>query len=60
MKESKEFWDIDVAKSALMLLDNYELLEKIFQNAPFGAAKVLSLSDTQSSGNPSNQSKPII
>jgi transcriptional regulator of heat shock response len=34
--ENKEFWDIDVAKSALTLLDNYPLLEKIFQNAPYG------------------------
>jgi len=34
--DNKEFWDIDVAKSALLLLDNYELLEKVFKSAPFG------------------------
>jgi heat-inducible transcriptional repressor len=34
--EHKEFWDIDVAKAALMLLDNYGLLERIFQSAPYG------------------------
>lgn len=30
--DEKEFWDIDVAKSALHLLDRYELLEKIFES----------------------------
>lgn len=34
--DNREFWDIDVAKSALLLLDNYELLDKVFQAAPFG------------------------
>lgn len=34
--DNKEFWDIEVAKSALLLLDNYELLEKLFQLAPYG------------------------
>ncbi len=34
--DNKEFWEIDVAKAALMLLDNYSLLEKIFQTARFG------------------------
>lgn len=34
--DSKEFWDIDVAKAALSLLDRYDLLEKVFQNAPYG------------------------
>lgn len=34
--ENKEFWDIDVAKAALSLLDNYEVLQKIFENAPYG------------------------
>jgi heat-inducible transcriptional repressor len=33
--EYKEFWDIDIAKSALMLLDHVELLDKIFQNSPY-------------------------
>jgi transcriptional regulator of heat shock response len=27
----REFWDIDIAKNALMLLDRYELLERIFE-----------------------------
>lgn len=34
--DNREFWDIDVAKSALMLLDNYELLDKVFQTTPIG------------------------
>lgn len=34
--DNREFWDIDVAKSALILLDNYELLDKIFQLSPYG------------------------
>ena len=34
--DNKEFWDIDVAKAALMLMDNYEILEKVLQNSPFG------------------------
>ena len=34
--DNKEFWNIDVAKSALLLLDNYELLSKVFQASPFG------------------------
>ncbi len=34
--DNKEFWNIEVAKSALLLLDNYELLEKLFQASPFG------------------------
>jgi transcriptional regulator of heat shock response len=34
--DNKEFWEIDVAKAALLLLDNYPLLEKIFQTARYG------------------------
>ena len=34
--DNKEFWEIDTAKAALMLLDDYVLLEKVFQNAPYG------------------------
>jgi len=34
--DHREFWNIDVAKAALVLLDNYELLDKVFQSAPFG------------------------
>ncbi len=29
--DEKEFWDIDVAKAALHVVDRYELLEKIFE-----------------------------
>jgi len=34
--DNQEFWDIDVAKAALSLIDSYEMLQKVFQNAPFG------------------------
>lgn len=34
--DHKEFWDIDVARTALNLLDRTELLEEIFNRAPFG------------------------
>lgn len=34
--DNKEFWEIDVAKAALTLLDNYPMLEKMFQRAQFG------------------------
>jgi len=34
--DNKEFWEIDVAKSALLLLDDYTLLEKIFNSRPHG------------------------
>lgn len=34
--ENKEFWDIDAAREAFMLLDRYELLEKVLQNSPYG------------------------
>ena len=34
--DNKEFWEIDTAKAALMLLDDHVLLDKIFQNAPYG------------------------
>lgn len=32
----KEFWDIEVAKAALYLLDRYEILDEIFKKAPYG------------------------
>ncbi|MFH1648404.1 MAG: hypothetical protein ABIA11_01565 [Patescibacteria group bacterium] len=32
--ENKEFYDIDVAKSALRALDSYDILEKIFSSVP--------------------------
>ncbi len=34
--DHKEFWDIDAARTALNLLDRYELLEEIFKRAPYG------------------------
>lgn len=33
--EYKEFWDIDIAKSVLKILDSYEILDRIFQSATF-------------------------
>ena len=32
--ENKEFYDIDVAKSALRTLDSYEILERVFDSIP--------------------------
>jgi heat-inducible transcriptional repressor len=34
--DHKEFWDIDVARTALNILDRTELLEEIFNRTPFG------------------------
>lgn len=34
--EHKEFWDIDIAKSALRILDSYEILDRIFQSVTPG------------------------
>ncbi len=34
--DNKEFWDIEAAKAVLYLLDHADLLEEIFQKAPFG------------------------
>ena len=34
--DNKEFWDIDVARTALNLLDRSELLEEIFKKSPHG------------------------
>ncbi len=34
--DHKEFWDIDVARTALGIIDRYELLEEIFKKAPYG------------------------
>jgi transcriptional regulator of heat shock response len=34
--DHKEFWDIDVARTALGVLDRHELLEEIFKKAPHG------------------------
>ncbi len=35
MLDEKEFWDIEVAKSALYLVDNYELLNKILDKPAY-------------------------
>mgnify|MGYP006288121637 CR=1 FL=1 len=35
--DEKEFWDIEVAKSALYLLDNYEVLNSILSKPSYGA-----------------------
>lgn len=34
--DNKEFWDIEAMKTALLLLDKYELLERVLQNSPYG------------------------
>jgi transcriptional regulator of heat shock response len=34
--EHKEFWDIDIAKSVLRILDSYEILDKIFRSVTPG------------------------
>lgn len=34
--DNKEFWDIEAAKSVLHLLDRPEMLETVFQKAPYG------------------------
>ena len=34
--DHKEFWDIDVARTALSILDRYELIEEIYKKAPYG------------------------
>ncbi len=34
--DHKEFWDIDVTRTALSVLDRSELLEEIFKKAPYG------------------------
>ncbi len=34
--DHKEFWNIDVARTALSILDRYELLEEIFKKSPYG------------------------
>ena len=36
MLDNKEFWDIDVTRTALMLLDNSELLDTVLKKAEFG------------------------
>lgn len=34
--DHREFWDIDVAKTALHILDRYELVTEILKKAPYG------------------------
>lgn len=36
MLDHREFFQIEAAKTALMVLDNYELLDRVFKKAPFG------------------------
>lgn len=36
MLDNKEFWDIDVTRTTLMLLDNYEMLDTVLKKAEFG------------------------
>lgn len=43
--DNKEFWEIDVAKAALMLIDDYSLLERIFQSVPYGGEVKVALED---------------
>jgi transcriptional regulator of heat shock response len=43
--DNKEFWEIDVAKSALLLLDDYTLLEKIFSSRPHGGEVKVAIED---------------
>lgn len=38
--ENKEFWEIDVAKTALSLLDDYELISKVFENSALHQAEI--------------------
>jgi transcriptional regulator of heat shock response len=38
--DSKEFWDIEVARTALHLLDRHELLQQIFQKAQEGEGDI--------------------
>jgi transcriptional regulator of heat shock response len=41
--EHKEFWDIDTAKTALILTDSYDLLNKLFSSIPNPNREVKSL-----------------
>ena len=43
--DNKEFWDIDVAKSALTTVESYEILEKIFAKTAFGDGVRILLED---------------
>jgi transcriptional regulator of heat shock response len=43
--DNKEFWEIDVAKAALSLLDDYELLSKIYQSALYGGETKVIIED---------------
>ena len=38
--DKKEFWEIEVTKTALSLLDNFELLEQVLQRSPEGVGEV--------------------
>lgn len=43
--DNKEFWEIDVAKAALLLLDDYTLLERIFNSSPEGGEVQIAIED---------------
>ena len=43
--DNKEFWEIDVAKAALILLDDFTLLEKVFSSKPHGGEIKIALED---------------
>lgn len=43
--DNKEFWEIDVAKAALVLLDDYALLARIFESKPHGGEVKVALED---------------
>ncbi len=43
--DNKEFWEIDVAKAALMLIDDYSLLERVFQSVPYGGEVKVAIED---------------
>ena len=38
--DKKEFWEIEVTKTALSLLDNFELLEQILKRSPEGISEI--------------------
>lgn len=43
--DNKEFWELDVAKAALMLIDDYSLLERVFQTNPYGGEVKVAIED---------------
>jgi transcriptional regulator of heat shock response len=43
--DNKEFWEIDVAKAALTLLDDFDLLQKLFESIPYGGKTKVVIED---------------